>query len=431
MFITGDYTFDVLFTLDFKKGFLCSERFLIGNTEIAHLEDYRSEGTYKISFNLPSEDAKKDFDRNGVSIWQFCNGAKDELKSLLQTLHFFLPGGETVWDIDEKMEAANLDFLKVAMGIEMDVRPIQDIDIDESLVQSGDAFLLVRMDGTGPLIMYGTGGHLSHTTMALHFDDGLYIVESQGAEFWPTPGINRTPFNKWLEQVRKASYNVVWLPLKKEIAASFNESAARNFFAQTKGLPYGYHNFIFGWIDTPYRNMPPLMAQNMLPTVGMILENIAPGAAYVTFGAGLNKRMGTTGKSLSEIAALAADQDMSILDVMAMPDQEDWVYYDGSSYVCSAYVTAQYKRAGLFGDLEINATEFHPRDVYSLDFFDKDFVRPQACIDADPDLPYCQIAGKYRIEIPEKDYSTVSIYGNMNEHCETVWPDYIRGPSGC
>jgi hypothetical protein len=29
-----------------------------------------------------------------------------------------------------------------------------------------------------------------------------------------------------------------------------------------------------------------------------------------------------------------------------------------------------YKAAGLFGDLEINATEFTPRDVYALDFFD-------------------------------------------------------------
>jgi hypothetical protein len=48
-----------------------------------------------------------------------------------------------------------------------------------------------------------------------------------------------------------------------------------------------------------------------------------------------------------------------------------------------------YKAAGLFDDLEINATEFTPRDVYSLDFFDLNYQRPQACIDADPDLPYC------------------------------------------
>jgi hypothetical protein len=35
-----------------------------------------------------------------------------------------------------------------------------------------------------------------------------------------------------------------------------------------------------------------------------------------------------------------------------------------------------YKAAGLFGDLEINTTEFGPQDVYSLNFFDENFERP-------------------------------------------------------
>ena len=79
LFSTGDYSFYILLTLDFKHGFLCSERFLFGNTEIAHLENYRNEGTYRVDFELRSEEAKKDFDVNGINIWQFCNGAKDEL----------------------------------------------------------------------------------------------------------------------------------------------------------------------------------------------------------------------------------------------------------------------------------------------------------------------------------------------------------------
>jgi len=103
---------------------------------------------------------------------------------------------------------------------------------------------------------------------------------------------------------------------------------------------------------------------------------------------------------------------------------------DGWSYVCSAYVTAQYKAAGLFGEFEVNATEFHPRDVYSLDFFNTAFERPQACVDADPNLPYCQLMGKYRIALPVGDYSTISPYSHMNEHCGLIWPDYTR-PAGC
>ena len=73
----------------------------------------------------------------------------------------------------------------------------------------------------------------------------------------------------------------------------------------------------------------------------------------------------------------------------AMVEIDGWEYNDGVSYVCSAYVAAMYKAAGLFGDLEINAVEFTPKDVYILNFFDLNYQRPQACIDADPDQPWC------------------------------------------
>ncbi len=67
---------------------------------------------------------------------------------------------------------------------------------------------------------------------------------------------------------------------------------------------------------------------------------------------------------------------------MAMPEIDGWEYSsisphkDGLAYVCSSYVAALYKAAGLFDDLEINATEFTPRDVYMLDFFDSAYERP-------------------------------------------------------
>lgn len=87
-----------------------------------------------------------------------------------------------------------------------------------------------------------------------------------------------------------------------------------------------------------------------------------------------------------------------------------------------------YKAAGLFDDMEINSTEFAPKDVYTLNFFDLDFERPQACIDADPDLPYCQLLGNYRMYLDA--YSTVEPYEHMAEHCPTINPEYFR-PDGC
>lgn len=99
------------------------------------------------------------------------------------------------------------------------------------------------------------------------------------------------------------------------------------------------------------------------------------------------------------------------------------------AYVCSAYVTSVWKAAGLFDDLEINATEWQPRDVYMVDLFDRNFKRPQKCIEADPNLPYCQILGKHRVDVL-KDWSLVKPYSKMNENCPSVAPDYVR-PDGC
>ncbi len=62
--------------------------------------------------------------------------------------------------------------------------------------------------------------------------------------------------------------------------------------------------------------------------------------------------------------------------MMAIPEQDGWIYSgevprDGMVFVCSAYSASVWKAAGLFGDATVNATEFTPRDIYMVDFFDK------------------------------------------------------------
>ena len=85
---------------------------------------------------------------------------------------------------------------------------------------------------------------------------------------------------------------------------------------------------------------------------------------------------------------------MTLEDVMAIPEQDGWTYTgskprDGLSYVCSSYVIAVMKAAGIFRGLEVQATEFQPRDLYTLDIYDKNFKRPEICEKADPDQPFC------------------------------------------
>lgn len=52
--------------------------------------------------------------------------------------------------------------------------------------------------------------------MALWFEEGLYIVESQDAWYWPTAGIQRTPYLQWLSQAQDASFNVILLPMSAD-----------------------------------------------------------------------------------------------------------------------------------------------------------------------------------------------------------------------
>ena len=80
----------------------------------------------------------------------------------------------------------------------MEPRSITEVHVNEDLIQSGDFICIIRLDGLDPIVMWGTGSFAGHTTMALRFDGELYIVESQDAWYWPTAGLQRTPYKKWI-----------------------------------------------------------------------------------------------------------------------------------------------------------------------------------------------------------------------------------------
>lgn len=291
----------------------------------------------------------------------------------------------------------------------------------------------MRLDGLDPMIMYGTGAKIGHNVMALRFDGELYIVESQDAWYWPTHGLQRTLWSDWIQWAENADFHVTYHRLSDDARAKFDEKKAQDFFFDTEGLPYGYHNFLYGWVDTPNDDWPPLLAREFVPILFKIVEDISPSLAYNFFSEALNKRLGVDGKNISEIAEIAAGQNMSVSDVMAMVEQDGWEYYgleprDGRNWVCSAYVAAFYKAAGVFGDMEINATEFATMDVYIMKLYDETTPLPEQCVEADPTLPYCQLRGKYRVELPY--YNSIEPYEHMFETCAINYPTYERDP-GC
>jgi hypothetical protein len=313
-------------------------------------------------------------------------------------------------------------------------REIKKVEYDPSLIQSGDFLAIMRLDGLDPIIMYGSGTHAGHSTVALRMEDNeLYIIESQDGWYWPRNGIQRNKWSDWIQWAEDSSFHVVHMPLNAEARAKFNETAAREFFYETEGLPYGYHNFLFGWIDTAEHNWPPLLPVKLVPIVFSMLEKVIPETVDVFLAQALNKRIGTKGLNMAGLAAEGAKRGMTIEDIMAVPEQDHWVYEgveprDGWSYVCSAYVAAVYKAAGLFDGHDVQATEFTPRDVYTLNVFDTNYKVTEDCAKADPGQPFCQLLGKYRMTFP--GYSTISPYEKMAEHCPTMSPLYER-PAHC
>lgn len=44
-------------------------------------------------------------------------------------------------------------------------------------------------------------------------------------------------------------------------------------------------------------------------------------------------------------------RNMTFGDLMAVPERDGWIYSDGESYVCGAFVAAVYESAGLLPEI--------------------------------------------------------------------------------
>lgn len=108
------------------------------------------------------------------------------------------------------------------------------------------------------------------------------------------------------------------MPLGDEARKNFNVDNAIKWFESAEGLPYGYHNFLFGWIDTPEKNLPPLLAPHMMPILFSQLEHVIPQKVDIFYSQAMNKRLGTTGLNVQQLAAAAAEKYMSLDEVMAI-----------------------------------------------------------------------------------------------------------------
>ena len=106
------------------------------------------------------------------------------------------------------------------------------------------------------------------------------------------------------------------------------------------------------------------------------------------------------------------EKDLTLTDMIIIPENDEWVYSLGYSRVCSALVVDIMKHAGLFGDYNITVTEFTPKDLYEVHFWDMSGENiPEVCKDHIEDN-HCQIMGNVRLKLGEGSF--VEPYDNMN-----------------
>jgi len=343
----------------------------------------------------------------------------------------------------------NLDFMsKYATKFKMTPRNITTVAIDESLVNSGDFFGIIRLDGLDPMLAWAMGSSTGHTTVALRDEQGdLYVVESNAkGAYWPVNGIQKTPYATWIQQAQNADYNYLWAPLSPSLRATFNETAAWEYFYSVQGVDYGYYTLLYPWIDTikdNYPCLPPdysacLEWQHIEVLMGL-LDRLSRPTMDMLFGQAFNHRLGTQSLSGAEIFQEADIQGLSNINLIPTIVEDDtWNYtiaryndtVQAPSSVCCVFVCHIWKAAGLFTSINntVNCGEFTNADDYQLSLLDADFQRPAQCASADPNNQLCQLNGKFSLDFNE--YASRPNTFHMFEHCPSLPPSYDK-PAGC
>ena len=418
----------------------CSELFIFHTSDHNFLQFVAFEGHHEIVLKRITQDDKDEIKVNGIKLYGFCAGLVNTVKSFFMTLKAFYGGmgldphaknPKFRPSIPKDMERANLRILELFNHYTPERRNNTIVNINKTLIHSGDFLVISRMDGLDPLIMIGSGGRSGHSAVFSWIDDELYVLESQDGWYWPKSGIQRNKWDDWIQWAHNADFNVAILPLREEYRNKFDNKKAMEWFEnEVEGLNYGYHNFISTWIDTVDKNFPFITTSEIVEFLFSLASKVYPPISDLIITESLNIRVGTKNLTFQQVIAEAARKGKSLEQLLAEPELEGVIYSDGLNYVCSCLVVAYWKHGGLFGDIDLSPNEFGPRDIYMLDIFDKKFERPQECIDDNPDLPYCQVMGKLVLQLEDELYSTIKPYDHMNERCSSQGPDFIR-EEGC
>lgn len=107
---------------------------------------------------------------------------------------------------------------------------------------------------------------------------------------------------------------------------------------------------------------------------------------------------------------------MDLEELYSFVEDENWLYKGKPSRTCSPFVVDVLKAGGLFGNLKIHSTEFTPKDVLEVNFWNNKYQYGKLCEGFVVD-GYCQIMGNIVLETGKTSF--VEPYDHMNERCES------------
>ena len=296
----------------------CSELFIFHTSNHNFFQFIAFQGTHDIVLKRITTDDKDEIKVNGVKLYGFCMGLINTIKSLLNTLKAFYGGlGYDTQaknpkfrpNIPRDMEKANLRIMELYNHYTPERRNNTIVNFDKKIVKNGDFLLISRLDGIDPLIMLGSGGRSGHSAVCSWINGELYVIESQSGWYWPRSGIQRNKWDDWIQWAHAADFNVILLPLKEEYRNKFDNDKANAWFEnEVEGLPYGYHNFIYTWIDTPDKNFPFFTTSEIAEFLFSAASFLVPSFNDEFVLESLNNRVGKKNLTFQQIGAEAARQ---------------------------------------------------------------------------------------------------------------------------
>lgn len=450
---------------------LCSDHLMIGAPGVLlkflHVAD---KGALQWHRNVSTVASKAWLlEHKGVNVFRFNKGWVGLTLDVLDTIT--LMSGAQQFPLKQKSLDATLNFLHSYVERSPRMQPLtvprpigsKVINVlNESYVQSGDALLVLRYDGQGPVIGWHAGFSAGHTTVAVRDpdcvaaggQDCLAIYESNAkSAFWPVEGVQKTPFKLWMQQAELAEYNVLLAPLSPEASAAFDSKKAISFFKENAGNNYGFLNMLWTWLDVRHDNFPCLpptfdycFGQQAFEMTIALLDDLMGDSHTNPARQSLNFRANTTNLSVTEIMQYAGETlNVEFSDVYVRPEQDSWMYntlqngkpHVGRSSICCVFVCGMWKSGGVFDKLIGSANAFQCGeqtlwDIFSMKIFDDKKLgveRPQVCRDADPTNPMCQLMGDYTFHATP-DFNTRSLYENMGQSCSSLAPNFSR-KQGC